>query len=305
MTIEQKAKAYDVALEKAKQLQHDNAWVTTIFPELAESEDEKIRKLLVRFVRYEMPDNYSDDISKDSCLAYLEKQKEQKSISQNYDEAFDEFMSHIPEKDADGGDTCYNYDDMLSAIQFGIKWQKEQQSAEWSEEDESMLEEVISNISEDYVTADYEEILSWLKTLKYRIQPKQEWDEVDKRLLGKCIDAASGYYNPEDKPVLKDWLKSLPERFSIQQKQAWSEEDEKHFEALVLASERCMGKWHCCNEECGISKHLDWLKSLRPQSYWKPSEEQLNALYDVLNPADEVDKNQLESLYNDLKKLKE
>lgn len=78
-----KAKAYDEALERAKRLQHDNAWVTTIFPELKESDDEKmesederIRKLLVRFVKYEMPDNYSDDISKDSCLAYLEKKKE-------------------------------------------------------------------------------------------------------------------------------------------------------------------------------------------------------------------------------------
>ena len=46
-------------------------------------------------------------------------------------------------------------------------------------------------------------------------------------------------------------------------------------------------------------------KHKNDENHWKPSEEQLNALYNVLNPADEVDKNQLESLYNDLKKLKE
>ena len=48
----------------------------------------------------------------------------QKPMLQDYNEAFDEFMSHIPEKDPDGGDTCYDYDDMLSAIQFGIDWHK-------------------------------------------------------------------------------------------------------------------------------------------------------------------------------------
>ena len=74
----------------------------------------------------------------------------------------------------------------------------------------------------------------------------------------------------------------------------WSEEDEKHIEALILASDRCMGKWHCCNEQCEISEHLDWLKSLRPPQYcencklkrsvenWKPSYEQMEALNEAV-----------------------
>lgn len=40
-----------------------------------------------------------------------------------------------------------------------------------------------------------------------------------------------------------------------------------------------------------------------PQEYWKPSEEQINALYNVINPCDYVDKKALESLYEQLKKL--
>ena len=48
-----------------------------IDPKLGESEDEEIRQLLVRFVTYDMGDNYSDDISKEECLAWLEKHREQ------------------------------------------------------------------------------------------------------------------------------------------------------------------------------------------------------------------------------------
>ena len=44
-----------------------------ICPELGES-DEKIRQLLVRFVTLHMGDNYSNNISKEECLAWLENQ---------------------------------------------------------------------------------------------------------------------------------------------------------------------------------------------------------------------------------------
>ena len=50
--------------------------LNNLFPELAESEDERIRQLLISFVKYDMPDNYSDDFSKEDCLAWLEKQCE-------------------------------------------------------------------------------------------------------------------------------------------------------------------------------------------------------------------------------------
>lgn len=48
------------------------------FPELKESRDERIRQFLIRFVRYYKEDNDSDDFSKEDCLAWLEKQGEQK-----------------------------------------------------------------------------------------------------------------------------------------------------------------------------------------------------------------------------------
>ena len=55
-----------------------------------------------------------------------------------------------------------------------------------------------------------------------------------------------------------------------------------------------------------VDKCCSWLKSLRPQSYWKPSKEQIEALNTLLCVGDFSYVNQhqqLQGLYNDLKKL--
>ena len=50
MTEKEKAKAYDEAIEKAKKL-YSNGIAEEIFPELKESEDEKIRKEIISILR--------------------------------------------------------------------------------------------------------------------------------------------------------------------------------------------------------------------------------------------------------------
>lgn len=78
-------KAYKEALERARDL-HDNhplgqpqTWTTCekIFPELRESEDERIRKEIIQSIK----DNMCV-IHKDKCLSWLEKQGEQHSWSE-------------------------------------------------------------------------------------------------------------------------------------------------------------------------------------------------------------------------------
>ena len=496
MTQEQKAKAYDEALEKAKTMIVDSGYdefnnpFVRLFPELKKSEDERIRKALIHLINEQ--DGFLtaiDGISVKDIIAYLEKQKEQKPISQNYDEAFDEFMSHIPEKDADGGDTCYNYDDMLSAIQFGIKWQKEQQPAEWSEEDEVMIELIADSlkclleehrnsiadsqiqkeiawlekqggqkpagkkytfkviprllemieptdrakeycqklidsltlegyasdakivggilkgwngekvamatmdghmthyIDKDVMEAkikkllDYkenektkwynncpnnprldgeiaaikgiiyilknidvieldtkspvkwseedesmhtrcigalakcymgelptevEEELKWLKSL--RPQPRVEWSKEDKEKLTMCCKFLHNAsvcidYDATHKEYIEgciQWLKSI----RPQPKQEWSEGDEAKKERLISIVKRALhGNEYRLLNDNGATELITWLKHLRPQPHWKPSEEQLNALYDVVHPADNVDRSILQSLLNDLQKL--
>ena len=57
MTTEEKAKAYDEALERAKKFEgkYGGGYAGYIFPELAESEDERIRRTLVEYFGPQAP----------------------------------------------------------------------------------------------------------------------------------------------------------------------------------------------------------------------------------------------------------
>ena len=101
MTQEEKAKAYDEALERARKLYNSEETSAdveiaceTIFPELAESEDERIRKAIITFFESEDDNTTYALIPKKDILAWLEKQGEQKPIvdgiptATNYDKWF-------------------------------------------------------------------------------------------------------------------------------------------------------------------------------------------------------------------------
>jgi hypothetical protein len=86
LSIEGKAKAYDEAIEKAKAEYEDDdrrfrATLERIFPELKESEDERIRKGIIKYLEQshfgEEPYSIDDDIVRD-YITWLEKQAEQK-----------------------------------------------------------------------------------------------------------------------------------------------------------------------------------------------------------------------------------
>ena len=85
MTTEEKAKAYDEALEKARKRvvtepqDHTDAILKDIFPELRESEDKRTRKEIIEFLRSQIEDGNS--VGWDRWIAYLEKQKEPENTS--------------------------------------------------------------------------------------------------------------------------------------------------------------------------------------------------------------------------------
>lgn len=80
MTIEEKAKAYDEALERAKAYHRNELagsrkeMMEYIFPQLCESDDEKIRKALIDGVSQI---RCKGDVTREQMIAYLERQKEQ------------------------------------------------------------------------------------------------------------------------------------------------------------------------------------------------------------------------------------
>jgi len=83
MTQEEKAKAYDEAIKVANKYKDTHIMFSQIkdeiFPELAESEDGKIRKWLIDTIKQVPNDSIEwETIDKSSVLAWLEKQGEQK-----------------------------------------------------------------------------------------------------------------------------------------------------------------------------------------------------------------------------------
>ena len=91
---------------------------------------------------------------------------------------------------------------------------------------------------------------------------------------------------------------------SIEQKLEWSDKDEEHIDSLLKRLDGlCRNKFE--RTRFAISEDRNWLKSLRPQSHWKPSEKQMEHLYYAIKDYKKSGyiTNTLEGLYDELKKL--
>jgi hypothetical protein len=93
LSIEEKAKAYDEALGRASKLRVQNPFDTVsqmmeyVFPELQESEDEKIRKWLIGYFHQYKEDGvekYANGLKVDSIIAWLEKQGKKPTLRERY-----------------------------------------------------------------------------------------------------------------------------------------------------------------------------------------------------------------------------
>ena len=193
LSFEQKAKAYDELFVKAKQIynkENDVLILHTIedlFPELKESDDERIRKALIRFHKSTID---IDGIKGEDILAWLEKQDKQKPT----DEVEPKFKRGDRVRNKKSGleqtlGSCIK-DVYEGAFPFRIKdqddWELVEQKLTWSEEDERICQcliheqekalddvrndkyghsEIISDLKEMYC-----ERIDWLESLKQRIR---------------------------------------------------------------------------------------------------------------------------------------
>ena len=149
--------------------------------------------------------------------------------------------------------------------------------------------------------SDYRRWAAWLE--KQANIPHFTFDDI---LALQCAMKATEKADNE----LYEQLKSLHDRLNDvywlekQGEKSWSEEDDDNIKCICSYLELYLNHTADINEieECKYLK--DWLKSLKPQNHWKPSEEQLNALKQCIGGyySEEADK-KLESLYDDLKKL--
>ena len=212
MTQEEKAKAYDRVLERAWAMREDGyssdeqkKTVEEFFPQLHESEDERIRKKCMDFIR-----KWSSKEDRDECLAWLEKQKENYlgKYSEEENLAYrlnwvmqDYYKAGKDDEEREHRFKCYQlFWDSLEDTNFFE--QKEQKPAEWSEEDEKMLDVIINYIPDEYIRRWFK---SWLKSLRPSWKPSEE--QMDKLLrVASTLDAM--HYKNESK-VLVEFYNNL------------------------------------------------------------------------------------------------
>ena len=156
----------------------ENGFITIypqeIFPELTESEDEKIRNTLKQYFEdYKTQEKLGVSsffgVPTDKILAWLEKQGEQKPVIDS------------PCNDCINRKGCINCEN-------GELRETEQKPVEWSEDDKAFLDDVICKVKSDLILNKDEK--NWLKSLKDRClpQPKQEWSEEDNDILLNIIE---------------------------------------------------------------------------------------------------------------------
>ena len=242
-----------------------------LFPELAESEDEKVRKAIIHFISH-TPTVPKGIIGKETMIAWLEKQGEKKP---------EENKGNIGEI-----------------------------SPNWREEDEKEMAAIEHHLNN--CGASITSIL-WLKSLKDRVgceancTTTKEWNEEDEHRIKDTVyflDTAKKHYaSTEELDACIDWLKSFKGR--VQPKQEWNEEDSIRLQRIIdfLWYNRKGDTDTIYQQE----RDIDWLKSLRPQNRWKPSDEQMEALdWQVENTSvSSWQYKATKELLEDLKKLKE
>jgi hypothetical protein len=95
LSIEQKAKAYDNIIEKASRMHSENCeacqiCIEELIPELRESEDERIRKDLINYLKSVLSNKKYGDKFIEDWIAWLEKRGEQEpadKVEPSFDEA--------------------------------------------------------------------------------------------------------------------------------------------------------------------------------------------------------------------------
>ena len=183
-------KAYKEALERAKNLHKDAIDMgenirakqcEIIFPELKESEDEKIRKYLLKLAD-RCPEDSIDfmrGVKKGDIIAWLEKQGE--PIDDNIITRDDEILQAISIGLTDAVEN-FGWSDFgglpIKEIQEWLEKQGEQEPIEWKDSDEKYLFWALLSIQKDIAaseingvnTKDLNDCVKWLYSLKQRIK---------------------------------------------------------------------------------------------------------------------------------------
>ena len=143
--------------------------------ELKESEDERIRKRLIVCLKLSLKGAEEQDAAGCSRqkdieaykwgIAYLEKQKKQKPADCSKEDEMHLNNAILAAEKEWGIESC--------TAKF-LKSLRPQPKQEWSDKDNSMIQDIIEAIDTDYAVSDYNEMIDWLKSLRPSWKPSKE-----------------------------------------------------------------------------------------------------------------------------------
>ena len=141
-------------------------------------------------------------------------------------------------------------------LSFFLKTLKPQLKQEWSEEDERMIDTIISDLERHggKENSCYSAEINYLKSLKDRVQPqpKKEWSEEDERMYRGIHNLIYSTPYCNSRKEFSDWLESLKDR--VQPKQEWSEEDKYNLSDIEAMIHTMRGDGR------NADKLINWLK---------------------------------------------
>ena len=297
LSIEEKAKRYDEAIKIAKEINNEQRAqpfnvMTRVFPELKESENEKIRKEITTYLKSVIANKGYGDSIMESWIAWLEKKAEKKDI--------------LEDAILDG-----NEDGLVAeTIHYKKETQSEQKSTEWEPQTGDTFRKKgttsptyhLCNKREDGITFgfvencevgiaggeitifalrnDYElverpksiedvvkEELN--KGLQTKVGQNIVWSKEDIRLLNNCIGLIEDIDCTKEE---QNWLKCLKDRVQPKQEWTWKEFEKVR---MIIAYLEAYKNYQTPIGVDYINSCIDWFKSLRPQLQWKLSEEQI------------------------------
>ena len=294
LSIEEKAKAYDKVREKIA-IRFGSNVAEEIFSQFEMSEDEKIRKALIHMISEQ--DGFLTSIngvSVKDILAWLKRQGDQRPVIS--DDALREGIAHF-------GITQYQITNWLKKY-VDVEKQDEQEATENSgKKSEDVTEEKDMSEYKKGFECGKQRVLKYPED--FGLCKSSAWSEEDRIRITNCIQLIGKTGDGE-----VEWLKSLESRIIPQPKQEWNEEDKNRFRNLIYLVEHSdEGK----GTKEGFVKFINRLKSLRSQSTWEPSDEQIEAFEHFVRSIGESgfaspydsDTALVYSLLDQLKKLRE
>lgn len=159
------------------------------FPELRESEDERVRKAILAAIRQGLDTEKAlakYNVTYDDVEAWLEKQKEQKPVewSEEDKEMLMRCIAAIPVQGDEIMPTSY-LNKLRNWLEFLPERFNPPPKQEWSETDEKMLTGIIERGSVQvppYTTALREEQIEWLMNRLKSLRPQPHWKPSEEQI---------------------------------------------------------------------------------------------------------------------------